>query len=384
MKQFSVLFILPIFILLAGCSQPQRDIPHSGIKDLNLTIGQIDTISIDDEYLSGQYNAFLFDSCIVFADKMQNTLSFYNLTDGSLRDRRLGYGQGPKELISMLYAQPIQGAEGEIAILDASNGLFIYTPQNDSLNYKGIIDFNWGKGNRNDYNDIANYGVMEMSDFAISFAKRDTTLLVPLSIIGRNFDKVDERRYNDGHIFSNIDLSSVKASNPFGEFPKQYISRPIPFFEFFDFTVDEASGNIIYNFAPDSLIYISGADGTPIKSIGFEPLDVNRDYTIGYEADRESFKKDIQKVGVNTGLYLDSDESLLFRTSLHNFPSGHVTLQVYDSDGNLVLETNMPDYFKFLGKFDGYYYGTRFIPEEGDGENLSFPVYRFNIIPIEK
>ncbi|MCM1111052.1 MAG: hypothetical protein NC336_07590 [Clostridium sp.] len=375
-----VLFAFPITLILGGCSRSQNPVDHTGIKNISHEIGKVDTIRIDDEYLSGQYNAFLYDSCIVFADKMQYTLNFYNLADGSLSTRRLGYGKGPNELTSMLYAQPLQGEGKEIVIIDSSQGLFVYSPENDSLIYKGIIDFNWGKGNRNDYDEISNYMLMEMSDFAISFAERDSSILMPLSLIRRNFDKTDKRMYENGHIFSYLNPNSMKASKPFGKFPELYLSNPMPFFEFFDFTVDYETNSIAYSFAPDSLIYISDASGTPIKTIGFEPAGINRDYTIGYDADQESFKNDIQNVGVNTGLYFDAENKLLFRTTLHNFPSGNVTIQAYDSEGNLILESPMPAYFKLLGRNDGNYYGTRFIPIE-EGEKLIYPIYRFKIIP---
>lgn len=371
-----------ISALLAGCSHPanKAEIKHIGAKTLTHTIESIDTVSIKDDYLSGRYNTFLLDSHIVFADQMQNTLSFYNIDDGALACRRLGYGSGPNELTSMLYAQPIQGSDGEIAIFDSSYGLFIYTFENDSLKYKGIPDFNWGKGKLNDYNEIANYTPMEMSDFAISFAKRDSTLLMPLSIIGRNFDKCDENRYREGGIFCNV--SGMKASKPFGEFPALFSSQPMPNYEFFDFAVNYTSDEIIYNFAPDSLIYISDAEGNPIRTFGFEPSGINRNYTIGYDTNIDTFKNDTQKVGVNTGLYLDSENELIFRTSLKDFSSGIVILQAYDYDGNLIMESLMPDYFKLLGQYDGFYYGTRFIPEEVQGDDLSYPIYRFKIQPV--
>lgn len=372
-----------IILSIGACSHPQEETSHAGAKILSHEIGRLDTIKIDDEYLSGQYNAFLFDSCIAFADNMQQTLSFYSLADGSLSARRLRHGQGPNEVMSMEDALPIQGSDGEIAILDGSQHLYIYTPANDSLKLKGLVDFNWGKGSLNDYDDISNYMLMEMSDFAMPMAKRDSCILVPLSVISRNFEKVDEHRYTDGHIFSNLGLNSMKASEPFGEFPKMYQSRPMPFFEFFDFAIDGSTGNIFYNFAPDSLIYIADATGTPIKTFGFEPQGVNRDYTTGYNGDPESFRNDTQKVGVNTGLYYDPEDGLLFRTSLQNFASGAITLQAYDAEGNLVMETEMPPFFKLLGKHDGYYYGTRFIPQEEADESLVFPIYRFKVIPTQ-
>lgn len=372
-----------MFFVLCGCSRTTQNVEHFGEKKISLNIIDLDTIVIDDDYLSGMYNAFQIDSCIVYTDQLQHTLNFYNLNDGSLNSRRLGYGNGPKELPSILYAQPIRNSNNEIIIVDSSNGVFIYHPGIDSLEFKGRIDFNWLKGHSNNYNESSNYNLMEMSDFSISFVKRDSSIIIPLSIINRNFDKIDGKRYSSGHIFCNVDYKTMVGSEPFGKFPDIYKSHPMPYFEFFDFTTNEKNGNIIYSFAPDSLIYIADANGEPIKSIGFEPSGINREYTIGFDVDGEIFKKDKERVGVNTGLYFDDEMDLIFRTAMRNFNSGEIVLQVYNIKGDLLLEEEMPRYFKMLGKYNGYYYGVRFISVEdqpdGDNEKMSYPFYRFRI-----
>ncbi|MDE6527209.1 MAG: hypothetical protein K2L75_08120, partial [Muribaculaceae bacterium] len=104
---------------------------------------------------------------------------------------------------------------------------------------------------------------------------------------------------------------------------------------------------------------------------------VNRDYTSGLEVSPEVFKNDISHVGVNTGMYYDNEDGLLFRTSMTDFPTGTVVMQVY-KDNNLVLEQAMPSYFKLLGKYSGRYYGVRFIPVD-DGNTSHFVLYRFTM-----
>jgi len=318
------------------------------------------------------------DSCVVFADQMLHQLRFYNLTDGSFNRKGLGYGSGPNELTSMLYACSIKNADGEIEIIDASNRMYVYSTATDSLESMGVIDFNWGEGERNSYDDVANYKVMEMSDFAISFVKQDSTLLMPLSIINRNFDRIDADRYTQGHIFGRLDFNTMKVGDPFGEFAEVYRLKPMPHYEFFDFAVDNSNGYIYYSFAPDSLIYVADAAGEPLKTIGFEPEGINRGYSSGYEFDVDKFGEDMQKVGVNTGLYFDEKAKMLLRTSMRDFPTGQTILQVYDYDGNLLAEESMPEYFKILGKYRGEYYGGRFIPVE-ENDDMKFPVYKFSV-----
>lgn len=380
----TISLLFSIIILMCGCIRTSKCVEHTGEKNLRLNIVDLDTIVIDDDYLSGMYNAFLIDSCIVYTDQLQHTLNFYHLSDGTLNSRRLGYGNGPKELPSILYAQPIKNSINEIIIVDSSNGVYTYYPEKDSLKLNGIIDFNWLNGRTNAYDESSNYNLMEMSDFSISFVKRDSSILIPLSIINRNFDKIDGKRYTNGHIFCNLDCNTMKVSEPFGNFPDFYKTHPLPAFEFFDFTVDNNSGNIIYSFAPDSLIYIANANGDPIKSIGFEPIGIKRKYNHGFDISLETFKQNIESVVVNTGLYFDDEKKLLFRTTLENFDSGCVILQIYNIEGDLLLEEKMPEYFKMLGKYNGYYYGTRFIPiEEQSGvnnEKMIYPFYRFRLV----
>ncbi len=374
-------FILPITLMvffLSGCTRSENSIEHSGEKLLDRSVAWIDTINIGNDEISGRYNLLLMDSCVVFADQMQNSLYFHNLSDGSFVSKRLGYGNGPKELISMMYAHPIKNSDGEILIMDSSMGQYSYYPATDSLMFRGRLDFNWGKGEKNRYDDISNYKPMEMSDFAISFVRQDSTILFPLSIINRNFDNIDGERYLQGHIFARLNVNTMKVGEPFGQFPEMYQSKPLPSYEFFDFTVDNGKNQIIYNFAPDSTIYIADSEGVPVKAIGFEPAGINREYPAGFETDIQKYRQNAMKVGTNTGLYFDEEAQLLFRTSILVFEEGNSVMQVYDTDGNLVLEEAMPKYFKMLGKHNDKYYGSRFMPEE-NGEDLNYPLYVFTI-----
>ena len=375
MKIYYLLSLITLF-MFSGCGNHTATTEHEGKRSICLHVANLDTLQIRNSDMGAAYNNILMDSTIIFADPVQCKLFFYNLSDGTLNDTRLGYGQGPNELISMLYAHPLQNAKDEIIIVDSSAGMYSYYPSTDSLSYRGRIDFNWGKGKRGDYNDSENYKLMEMSDFGISFFRQDSDIIVPLSLIKRKFGEINEEYFAKGHIFGRLSTDSLKVHELFGNFPEIYADKPTLYFEFFDFVID--NDRIIYNFAPDPLIYIADLNGNPIKTIGFEPKGINREYTIGFESTVETFNQDFDKVGINTGLYLDKESGLLFRTSMRDFNSGEIVLQAYDRDGNLVLEEEMPTYFKLLGKRDGKYYGARFIPEEVD-DDLIYPVYSFTI-----
>ena len=64
--------------------------------------------------------------------------------------------------------------------------------------------------------------------------------------------------------------------------------------------------------------------------MGFEPMGLHRIFSsIGYEINFDGFKKDIDNVSLNTGLYYDEVDKLLFRTSITDYKSGDSVMQLY-------------------------------------------------------
>lgn len=90
------------------------------------------------------------------------------------------------------------------------------------------------------------------------------------------------------------------------------------------------------------------------------------------------FKEDDQQVGANIGLTYIKEDDLLLRTTFESFANGHVCLQAY-AGSDLILESQMPDYFTLLGYSDGYYYGIRILPIETEKGDMNFILYRFKI-----
>ena len=222
---------------------------------------------------------------------------------------------------------------------------------------------------------------MEMSDFGVSiYDAGNDEVLIPLSFVNRNLNGVDAGRYDKGHILGCVNSRSLKVDRVIGSFPEFYKENPLPFFEFFDYAVNPKDSLIYVNHAPDSLIYCYHYPDKRLYTFGFEPAGINRKYTTGYDKAQEHFQKDISHVGVNTGLYFDPIDEILFRTSLANFNSGKVIMQAY-KDNNLILECEMPPYFKLLGRIDDCYYGVRFLPVETVDEEVYFILYRFDRLP---
>lgn len=56
-------------------------------------------------------------------------------------------------------------------------------------------------------------------------------------------------------------------------------------------------------------------------------------------------------------------------------------MQAYQNN-NLILECEMPAYFKLLGRINDRYYGVRFLPIETDNEEVYFILYSFDKLPL--
>lgn len=368
---------LILSLFMTACSQ-NGQLSHHGQRLNSEGSVELDSIMIDADTTSLRGNFVMMDSSLMFVDQHYCKIYAFSLDNGKLRTAYSGYGRGPNEMMGILYGSVVHPADTAMWIFDSSNGVYEFTPSNGEVRFKDKIDFSWGSSPKGDYSSPSCYNVMQMSDFGLTLTQiDDSTVLMPVSLMNRSFDGIEKERYSKGHIFAGINRKDLNVNALYGTFPSCYSAKPLPFFEFFDYAVDSDNGLIYTSHAPDSLIYCHDMHGNAVGTLGFEPEGVNRDYTSGLEVSPEVFKNDISHVGVNTGMYYDNQDGLLFRTSMTDFPTGTVVMQVY-KDNNLVLEQAMPSYFKLLGKYSGRYYGVRFIPVD-DGNTSHFVLYRFTM-----
>ncbi len=369
------------FIGLPSCATSDKGgIPHKGSKQLNSNISQLDSINIDAIDTSTQGNFVMCGDSLYFADARNYGLHLYNL-NGEYLGKKLREGQGPNELSNLLYAANLSNSSDSIVLIDRSVKLYIYDTSKDSLMNLGNVDFGWSEEEQ-DYDSPGAYNVMEMTDFGITFLKKENgNIVFPVSIIKRLVgDKVDEDRYKKGHIFGNLAVKNMKVDSVFGQFPPFMLENPTPGFEFFDYAYDAKNRKYYVSFATDPNLYCLNDSGEIEYSFGEDAPDVRRTYTIGYNDPSETFGKDIQdgQIGCNTGVMYVADKNLVLRTTLLDFASGRVTLQGY-RDGNMILEKEMPPYFKLLGYSNGEFIGCRFLPVEIDENTIAFRIYKFKV-----
>lgn len=369
------------FIGLVSCVGPNQDsLPHKGSKKISAYISELDSIDIDAIDTSTRGNLLLSGDTLYFADMRYCTLHKYDLA-GKYLGKKLGEGNGPDELPSLLYASPLSGCNDSIVIIDSSIRMYLYNNPKDSLISLGNVDFGWGSDS-DGYDSPGVYNIMEMTDFGITFTKMDDGKIVfPISIIRRFVgDEIDKERYEKGHTFGMLDPTSTKVVKVFGKFAPFMLENPTPGFEFFDYAYNDADHKYYISFATDPKLYCMNESGEMEYSFGEDCQDVKRTYTVGYNDPYDTFKEDIKdgQIGCNTGVVYVKDKNLVLRTTLLDFASGRVALQAY-RDNDLIFEKEMPPYFKLLGYANGYFIGCRFLPVEIDDNNVAFRIYKFNI-----
>lgn len=374
-----IVYIILLLLSVSSCTHNVDNDKHLGSVRIGDSKIQLDSIRVPADTTSLRGDFQLMDSSLMFVDMLYCKIYSFSLRDGSLQGVFGGYGQGPNEMIGVLNGAVVHPADTSMYILNSSNQIYEFTPSDKKVNFKGRINFKWGEVQGLDYESVSVYNIMQMSDFSISFySLNDSIILFPVNLLYPNTGHpIKQDRYDKAHVLGELDSRSLEVAGLLCNMPEYYKEKPLPYFEFLDFAVDYDNAKIYVNHAPDSLIYCYNYDGEVLNTLGFEPHGVDRSYTFGITTTNEDFKNDIKHTGANTGLYYDEKSKLLFRTSMTDTPTGKIIMQVY-RDNDLILEEEMPAYFKLLGRYGDKFYGTRFLPYD-DGEKGEFVIYSFEI-----
>lgn len=375
-------FLCGVMMLLLGVSCENNVIPiHLGDNHLRHYDVEIDTMYASGENLSGMGNFYFKDSVITFVDAISCTFYDINL-EGKIVDSYFGKGRGENEIRALMFAYPIENDPlNRGIIVDNNNIATIFDRTSKNVITSKRIDFGWQERSHDRYRSPSLYNISSFSDFGVSFYwVSDSILLFPVSIINRktkNPDKIGHERYEEGAILGELNLSTMKVNKVRGGFPEIYKAQPMPHLEFFQYT---CSNDMFYvNHGVDSLIYVYGYPDKLQYTIGYECSNIDRHYTSTKVIDYgDSFKKDFQHVGMNTGLLFCVGNNTLCRTYIKSASTGASGMQVYKNN-DLIADVEMPSYFKLLGYKDGCYYGARFVPLE-DLETTRIVLYRVRLI----
>lgn len=364
-----------------SCIQEQTDnITHKGECSWNAS-AIIDTLSVKVPGSSGTGNFYMKDSIITYVDAMACT--FFDISlNGELLSQYFQKGKGPNELLSVMFAYDIKNdIHNRCFIIDNSNRVSLFNTKNKNINHVGSIDFGWSNHRHNDYKSPSLYNIIEFTDLGVSFYSiSDSIVLFPLSIINRvtkSPDIITKKRYKNGAILGELNLKTMKVEEVKGKYPEIYRQKPMPHLEFFDYAL--VSDTLYVNHAVDSLIYVYKYPDNLLYCIGYECIGINRDYTTKSTIDFSvTFKEDLRRVGLNSGVVYCKENNTLCRTYFKSAATGKCGLQIY-RDNNLIADVNVPDFFKLLGYRDGYYYGIRYTTTGINETLLSLYKIKINI-----
>ena len=332
------------------------------------------------ELSSGYGNYYMVDSTITFVDAV--TCVFYDFDlNGNLINQYFRKGNGKNEIPSLSYSYPIENDSlHRSVIIDNSNGVCIFDRRSKEIQPRKIADFGWTEKAHQTYRSTSMYNFSFFTDFGVSFyLDSDSTLIFQANIVNRNTkspEDVESDRYTDGAIFGKLYLNTMKVVDVFGHFPEIYKTSPTPHLEFFQYAI--AEDKMYVNHTVDSLIYVYQLPDKLLYTMGYECKDIDRNYSVSRKIDNSTlFEKDLQHVGFNTGLRFIPDSDILCRTYIKSAKNGETGMQIYKGH-DLVADVAVPAFFNFLGYFDGYYYGSSYIPIEND-ESTTITIYRLKI-----
>lgn len=367
---------IALILFLSSCKESK--VNHLGDKKKEVSI-TMDSLVLNASFSSGRGNFYAVDSIMTFVDIYYSTFYNFSINNGTLLGKQFSRGNGPNELSSILYAYPIVNKDKECLIVDNSMSIIKFDEKNE-LDRLGLMDFGWTNQASSDYNSPSNYNLQFMSDFGIDFHYlNDSTILFPVNIIPRYTSPdgyIQKKHYKKGHIWGEMNLKTMKVERVQGQFPEIYKNYPTPHLEFFQYAMNKDTAYV--NHTVDSLIYAYIYPDKKLFTMGYEGVDIDRNYTKTSIIDEgQTFRKDMPNIGLYTGLKYIHDTGLLFRTYLKNVSTGKTGLQIYKNQ-DLIADLDMPDYFKFLHFYNGVYYGVRFLPVETEDETF-FVLYKFKI-----
>lgn len=385
MKNISIIPLIVMAMLLSVACHNATDNSIVGKKEISIRNLKVDSLVISGDSTSFDGHFEFVDTNLLFIDRAYCKIFPFSIYSGQAGKPVGGYGKGPNEMMGIIAGSAIEPADTSMWILDANNGIYEYLPKSDKIHFLDRLDFSWDKLERNNFESPSLYNTLEATFLGIKMMDMgNNELLMPVSIVTRHLDENNADRNIKGHIFGLCDKTSLKVKKVFGRFPDYYKDNPLPLFEFFDFAMNRRDSLLYVNHAPDSLIYCYRYPDSLLYTIGFEPHGLHRDFShIGYDIDISAFRKDLDNVSLNTGLYYDPVDELLFRTSVTDYKSGNSVLQVY-KDRDLVVEAEVPQFFKMLGRVGDRYYAVRMEPIETENEEIQFILYSFDKLPMSK
>ncbi|MDE5688979.1 MAG: hypothetical protein K2I18_10220 [Paramuribaculum sp.] len=381
------LFIGVVALLTAcasGCSGGNERTAGQGKRLVTHEISDLDSVTAPN-LTSGAGNFFLYDSLICFADLYAANVTAYSATTGDSVASFLRRGQGPKEIMSLDNVTPVfNSTEPMWIVFSREYDVYGFYPARDSLAKYGRFRLERMESTEDEkaYENTRSYAMTGMEFTRIN----DSTLAVGVTPLFQGARDMDaDRHFASSHTMAAFNLNTTSIDTLFGHLPEVYRKYPSTYFNDKSVAFTADSKRYFVNFVEDSLIQYMEYPDKLLFEFGFDAPGADREYSgkfvYGENEDiRSGLREERAQKSFSTGLFYDTENEVLLRTVLLDGTSMRNVLQVYDKEGNLIAEREVPSDIKILGKHDGKYYGVRRRPYVDDEQTL-FTFFSFTLTP---
>ena len=119
-RKFTVSIILGLIALLVARCSDRHKISHLGERKLADYEVCVDSIVIPADTTSLNGNFVMMDSSLMYVDQLYCKIYEFDIRNGELTKTYSGYGQGPNEMINIMFGSVVHPADTSMWIMDAS------------------------------------------------------------------------------------------------------------------------------------------------------------------------------------------------------------------------------------------------------------------------
>ena len=370
------LFLIPVCFYLCCCSNTSgwNECPRKqgDVSALPVNI-VIDSVCLDNIHSSLEgFSGTTSNGNIWFFDKNFGYLYHFDL-DGHYLRREMGIGNGPTETI-------IKGASG--CCFSTENNFVVIGNNADfqyfSENYKNYV--------RMEYYDPFSTPGIKPDDFSLYSDAWDN--LVHLSMdkklymtLNSEFPKFNY--FNNTHKYLEksyrlgvVNIDNGKSNVIIKGFPQIYHDNPYLFSSVPYINIDIYEDGFIVNFEADSTIYLCNRSGFPEFAFGHagKDMDLNFAPVKSYSSYKE-YRKNREEKGRYSSIKYIPETGLIFRSYIKGRSTAHDGLQIYDKEGKLLIDLEVPKNFKITGYIAPFYFSNIFCNDA----DFSMSLYRMKM-----
>ena len=376
MKTEHIFLGIAFVMTMASCTH--SDNLYDNFKVVNSLRGgepvqvRIEPVKLDSIQCSGEsFSGVTPSGNIYYLDRYSGHLYEFS-KEGSLVSRKLGFGRGPEETLIKKCRYCTNSSSGEYALSGNSLDFELFSEGGKKENSFRI---SYGDGTTepdsfrtysNAWSNIVcrlNDGLFyqgKMSENpSFNYFDNTSTYLAEsrhVSVVNMNTGEIVDMRVKG--------YPSIYEKNPY-----KYSS-----FQCVNFDVNN-KGDFYVNFEADSLIYVFDKEMKPKRAFGASGKNMDMDYKpVSAWEQMPIYQENRETKGCYATVEFIDETGLCFRSYKKGASSEFDGLQVYDKDGRLISDSEVPKGFKIVGYIAPDYYSQVY-----DNEDGSLVIYKFKL-----